>query len=47
MVTPDLEQLLQQALKLARKDHNYRFVACYLKAALETARECKEMTKSS
>jgi len=44
---PDLEQLLEQALKMATDETRYRFVACYLRAALETAQESQEIRESS
>lgn len=39
---PDLEKLLEQALQMAASERRYRFVACYLIAALETAQESQK-----
>lgn len=44
---PELVQLLELALKEATAEKRYCFVACYLRAALETAQESKEIKKPS
>jgi hypothetical protein len=44
---PDLQQLLEQALQLAKEDSRFTYVACYLKPALETVQEITKANKSS
>ncbi|BDW91000.1 hypothetical protein [Thalassospira tepidiphila] len=44
---PNLETLLELALKQALMDRQYFYVSCYLKPALETLKEQKEVSKTS
>ena len=43
----DLETLLNEALKQAQRDSQYFYVSCYLKPALETLQEQKEVKKAT